>query len=58
MRVTATRGENSVTIDIEGASPDLLRQAEATALKLLGTDTPSKPVTPFGFIVNKQESCG
>ncbi|GAA1261749.1 hypothetical protein GCM10009665_59280 [Kitasatospora nipponensis] len=49
MRITATRGDHTVTIEIDGASPALLRQAEAAALRLLGTPPGKAAKPPLGF---------
>ncbi|MDH6109501.1 hypothetical protein P3T36_000272 [Kitasatospora sp. MAP12-15] len=49
MRITATRGTHTVTIELDGSSPALLRQAEAAALRLLGDPTEPAAKAPIGF---------
>ncbi|MFI8459046.1 hypothetical protein [Kitasatospora sp. NPDC085464] len=49
MRLTATRGENTVTIEIDGADPKLLKQAEEAARRLLGDSAPKPPKLKIGF---------
>lgn len=49
MRITARRGDHEVTIELEGATPQLLRQAERTALQLLGEPDQKADKPAFGF---------
>lgn len=58
MRITASRGDHTVTIEIDGASPKLLKQAEATAERLLGEAPKPTAKTPFGFASDSSKPAG
>lgn len=51
MKISVISGERTVTIKVNGRTPELLAQAEAAALRLLAA-TPEPPATPpFGFAI-------
>ncbi|MFD5057417.1 hypothetical protein [Streptomyces sp. NPDC058394] len=49
MRISVTRNNHTVEIEIEGHSTQKLAAAEATALRLLDAAPTETPAAPFGF---------
>lgn len=49
MRTITSRGDHAVTVEVDGDSPKLLRQAEETASRLLGDPLPKRERQSFGF---------
>ncbi|MDH6111933.1 hypothetical protein P3T36_006884 [Kitasatospora sp. MAP12-15] len=49
MRITVTRGANTATAEIDGASPKLLRQVEETLRRLLADPVEPTVKAPLGF---------
>jgi len=56
MRITVVNGDRSVEVRIKGDTPEVMKEAEALATRLLtapGVETPPKP--PIGFGVQVKE---
>lgn len=51
MQITVTSGDKSVSVVIDGATPELLTQAEAVASRLLAGAPAPSPKPPIGFAV-------
>lgn len=51
MRLTVVSGERQVHVKVKGSGAKKLRQAEATARRLLDATPEPEPKTPIGFSV-------
>lgn len=50
MRISVSSGDRHVTVSVKGNSPQMLRQAERTARRLLAAGLlPAQDPKPFGF---------
>lgn len=57
MEIIVVSGDRSVTVRVDGSSTELLREAEGTATRLLGStpEAPAKPPIGFTAVVSEVE---